>query len=212
MAKKQYEWQGKLYTISELAEATGIMEKTLRSRLKHGWSVEKSIAQKQRRGPLYAYHGEMLTIEELVQRSPGLRKHCIAGRLHRGWNVEDAVDKPLIESAAITAAKLCRVKRAETQKFASSADKAAHKRYTAAKKIALHIVTGAVDDFNFRVVTPMLEYAFEGFELSYSIRFDSAADVTHAHLTAYYPRKGIKSTLNRGFVVNKDSVKEIFDD
>lgn len=43
---------------------------------------------------LLPYRGEMLTLAELVQRSPGVSLDRIIKRIGYGWSIEDAVDKP----------------------------------------------------------------------------------------------------------------------
>jgi len=99
-------YQGEKYLLTDLCRKFGLQYQLVYTRLRAGWSVvdaiEKPVRQSSpttRELKRYEYLGEMLTIEELAQKSlelgvasavPG---PLIRARLLKGWSVEDAVEE-----------------------------------------------------------------------------------------------------------------------
>ena len=57
-------FNGREYTLPELAREAGITSYALRYRLQHGMSVEEAVRQKPRNGQTYTAHGRTMTIKE----------------------------------------------------------------------------------------------------------------------------------------------------
>lgn len=65
---KRYNYNGKVYTIGDLAGLTGISPKLLHSRLTGGMDVDKAISMSKQTPTKYSYLGEQLTIPEIAYK------------------------------------------------------------------------------------------------------------------------------------------------
>lgn len=160
--------------------------------------MEQKMGRKRRAN---LYHGEMLTIAEIVERT-GTPEYRIRSRLSRGWTLEDAADTKTVGMETW-------VQRHKAKTDAQAQPNADTPRLKAAHKIATEIICSSFGDFDFECLEPNLLYAFRSDILAYRIRFSSTADACTATLNAFYPEKGIWSTLNRTYAVIGSKIKEM---
>jgi hypothetical protein len=98
------EFMGKRMCLTDWAKELGISRSLLSGRInKLGWSVERALTTPVderysfgTNGKKISYHGEEMTIAELVRRS-GKNPAIVYQRLHAGWSPEQAADVPLNE-------------------------------------------------------------------------------------------------------------------
>ena len=166
-------------------------------------NVDPPRADKRRK--LYDYRGEFKTIAQLSQLH-GVPQQVIRGRLSRGWTAEEAAETTTTGMATWLARN--GVKRA-AQQAKEAAEEQDPPRLQAARKIAEQVICGKADLFDFRCVTPDLEYEFASDSLIYTIRFSGAADACTAQLTARYRADGEVSCLWRKYKIFKDNVMEV---
>lgn len=90
LSSKKYEYNGKLYTISELSEMSGISDNTLSSRISNGWSIKSAIETPVFSPKLYEYNGKKYTLRELA-KEVGILHRTLKTRLDRNWTLEEAI-------------------------------------------------------------------------------------------------------------------------
>ena len=92
----QIEYKGKIYTLRQLSEETGLSKATLNSRLEAGWGIEKAVETPLRITTLrkYPYHGKMLTAAELAALNGTITTKTMRERLNNGMSPEQAVMEP----------------------------------------------------------------------------------------------------------------------
>lgn len=90
LSSKKYEYNGKLYTISELSEMSGISDNTLFSRFERGMSVKSAIETPVFSPKLYEYNGKKYTLNELAKKA-GIPQATLHTRLTRKWTLEEAM-------------------------------------------------------------------------------------------------------------------------
>lgn len=88
------EYNGKTYTISELAEIVGMNRSTLSTRLFEGLSIEEAISKPIPEKVTITFKGKTKTVPEFAKEY-GLTYRQLQKRLHRGWTVERALTQPL---------------------------------------------------------------------------------------------------------------------
>ena len=90
------EYKGKIYTLRQLSEETGLSKATLNSRLEAGWGIEKAVETPLRITTLrkYPYHGKMLTAAELAALHGNISAKAMRERLNNGMTPEQAVMEP----------------------------------------------------------------------------------------------------------------------
>lgn len=161
-------------------------------------------AKSGRHKKLLPYRGEMLTLDELVQLSPGVSRDRIIKRIGDGWSIEDAVDKPLDKRRGGNIAK------DDTLPDIYADCKAAEQqRLRAVNTIAQQIITGSVHNFDLQILHPMRQYSFGGDDLVYIIEFSREDSPCIATLTARYGLNGPKSSLRRKYEVRGALIKEV---
>lgn len=89
-SSKKYEYNGKLYTMSELSEMSGICDITLLDRIRKGWSIKSAVETPVISPKLYEYNGKKYTIKELAKKV-GIRLTTLYTRLSRNWPLEEAL-------------------------------------------------------------------------------------------------------------------------
>lgn len=185
----EYEYEGKVYSLSTLAKTVGIPCGTLHYRIHwNGMTVEQAVAKgkgnkKCSKIKMYEYHGIMLSMEDICKQA-GISDSTFRDRLHRGWSVEDAADIPAgmsrhtWNSEGLTTA----LPSSGALKGVVCAEDI---RCELAAKIARQVIPiNALTEFNFRTVDNMREYAFDGDELTYRVWF--SADGSRMHLVAWF--------------------------
>ena len=92
------EFNGETHTISEWAAKIGIVPRSLRDRLKAGWSVEKALTTPptaQSNPPvMLEYNGMTKTVSEWAKQF-NMTASTLHGRLRKGMSVEEALLTPL---------------------------------------------------------------------------------------------------------------------
>lgn len=157
-----------------------------------------------RRCKRYPYRDELLTLVELSELS-GVPVKTLRSRLSSGWSVEEAVDtKTIGQETWLARNKIKVAMKADAEKGEECSP-----RLMAAHKIAAEIICSSIGEFDFECLEPGSLYAFRSDILAYRIRFSSTADACTATLTAFYPEKGIWSTLNRKYAVIGSKIKEM---
>ena len=95
---RMIEFNGETHTIAEWAMKIGIVPRSLRDRLKAGWSVEKALTTPpvaQSKPPMILeYNGVKKTVAEWA-RQFGMNPATLHNRLYKGMTVEEALLKPL---------------------------------------------------------------------------------------------------------------------
>ena len=92
------EYNGKIQTLIEWAEETGIHQKTLWYRVTHGWPVERALTEpthSEFRRHLITFRNESRSLYEWA-RIYHIRPGTLSARLHHGWSVEEALLTPVI--------------------------------------------------------------------------------------------------------------------
>ena len=103
-AELYIKYQGRKYTVSELAGICGIKPATLRSRLLCGWDIEKAMTTPPSHAvkiARWAYKGQMLTAAELAKIHGNIGEDAMRSRLRRGMTPEQAVKEPKSMGKAI---------------------------------------------------------------------------------------------------------------
>jgi hypothetical protein len=91
----QYQWQGQLLTLPEIARSTGMRTSLLRYRLYTGKTIEQAIAQPVRKFTKHLWQGEMLSLMEISKRT-GINLHTLYTRITvQEMTLEQAVLTPL---------------------------------------------------------------------------------------------------------------------
>lgn len=94
---REIEYNGRIYSLRQLAEAHDLSYATLRSRLNGGWSVDKAVntpvAQNAQRK--WLYRGKLYTAAELAAMHGHLSTPAMLQRLKHGMSPEQAVVEPL---------------------------------------------------------------------------------------------------------------------
>lgn len=96
---KKYMFEGEMLRLADISVLTGIPVNTLRARMASGKTIEQATANTDYRGHAYKapkkstaqrhlYHGELLTIREISERS-GINLNTIYSRFYSGWKVDD---------------------------------------------------------------------------------------------------------------------------
>lgn len=149
----------------------------------------------------YLYRGEMLTIQQIA-RLAGISANAIRERMHKGWTIDQAADLPR-GSMAKSHGRM-RAERPDNPVEGMTPEEA--DRWRAAENICRRIASGDLRAFNFRCIAPMTEYAFEGDQLGWRIRFSPNGET--ARLTARYLKHGFDSDFCRTYMVYGDKIKE----
>ena len=89
--RKAIEYQGRTWTIAELARHAGIKYITMSMRLRKGWPVEKAVGAPLREWPRYVYKGRKLTVAEIADET-GVDRGLLSARIARGLDVDEAVN------------------------------------------------------------------------------------------------------------------------
>lgn len=154
----------------------------------------------------FEYKGKMYTAAELAELSPTyITPKRIRDRIHDGWTVEDAVEKPLDKSRYGR-----RNKPIIAPEGFAGLDEPGSKRILALDTIAQTVIAGSLYAFEPRIIAPMFRYSFSGEDLlTYYVEFSSADNTCIATLTARYKQSGIRSTLNRKYKVHGALVEEV---
>lgn len=93
------QYQGKTYTISQLAECLGIPRDALNSRIRRNWKEEdwSKECKPHRKSQKYEYHGGKYSLPEL-SKITNMDVSTLRYRiLYKGMTVEDAIVKPVIK-------------------------------------------------------------------------------------------------------------------
>ena len=88
--RRLVEYQGRTWTVAELARHLGMKYITLSMRLRKGWPVEKAVSEDVRRWRTYEYNGRQLSMRQLAAET-GLPHSLLSSRLAKGMSVESAV-------------------------------------------------------------------------------------------------------------------------
>lgn len=88
-------YNGKKMALSEWAVHLGVLEQTLKARVKRGLSPEQILRPKS----LIEFNGEKRTLSEW-ESITGISKQCIWYRLRHGWKIEDALAVPVNKTEA----------------------------------------------------------------------------------------------------------------
>jgi hypothetical protein len=92
------EYEGKQYTIYNLAKERGVPYYRLRSRILAGWSIGKALSEPAKEtnvGNLYEFDGQRKTMAEWAKIS-GISLYTISARINRyGWDFEKAITTPV---------------------------------------------------------------------------------------------------------------------
>lgn len=97
---KTVHYAGKEQTFKEWAKATGIPASVIRTRLRRGWSVERTLTTsvgpkgKQPHNKVVEYQGRTLCLSEWSSET-GLPLKLISERLINGWSAEKALTTPV---------------------------------------------------------------------------------------------------------------------
>jgi len=89
--RKAIEYEGRTWTIAELARHAGIKYITMSMRLRKGWPVEKAVGAPLREWPKYMYKGRELTVAEISDET-GVDRGLLSARIARGLGVDEAVN------------------------------------------------------------------------------------------------------------------------
>ena len=154
----------------------------------------------------FEYKGAMYTASELVNFAPsGMTPKRIYDRIHDGWSVENAVEKPLDHTRTGR-----QKRRTEAPQEFTELEGAEQTRLTAVNTIAQGVISGDLYAFDLQIITPMLKYQFSGEGiLIYSIEFSREQCPCTATLTARYRRSGASSSLHREYKVHGMFVEEV---
>lgn len=102
--KYVYEYNGQLYTPTQLAKLAGegITEDDIRNRIEYnGWAIEDALKKpKKHVKKLHEYNGELYTTKELLKKycvDPKIKNTHLFNRLRIGWTLEEALSIPLGE-------------------------------------------------------------------------------------------------------------------
>lgn len=102
--EQKFEWRGGSYTIKELAEMSDgkVFKQTIHDRIKDGWDIDKIMSTPSKavdhswRKKKYVYHDEMLTLDEVAERT-GISKNVIQTRMLKGMSFEKAISMPMLK-------------------------------------------------------------------------------------------------------------------
>lgn len=204
-AAKKHEYYGRMLTVAEAAEETGIPKNTLWGRMK---KKKMTLEQAVEFGPvkhkeLHLYHGEMLTLKEIAARA-GRNCDLVGIRVRAGWSAEDAADTPSGKAGETIHRRYA---EDETAAEAAMDGMSARERecYSSALAVCRHVVHCNAHEFNFRCIEPMKEYAFEGDILGYRILIRGGL----ARLSAWYRREGVSSDLCRIYRIWDGNAREL---
>lgn len=100
-APKRYRYNGKLYSMDQLADMAGVKPSAMYQRIHaYGYSVPEAVeAGKVASGSLayrHTYAGHTLTLRQWAERV-GIPQMTLAGRIHRGWTLEQALCIPTVQ-------------------------------------------------------------------------------------------------------------------
>lgn len=91
--KRLIEFQGRTQGVIDWARETGIPLETLRSRLKLGWTVERTLTTPYEKKQLLEFNGRSQSVAAW-SRETGIPRTTIRYRLENGWKVEQALTIP----------------------------------------------------------------------------------------------------------------------
>lgn len=101
-----YKYKERFYTLDELLKISnvdGLTSLDIINRINnHGWTVERAITQDiQERTRFYVYNGKMYKLGELynMRINKDISYSTLASRLHRGWDVKNALTLPINENS-----------------------------------------------------------------------------------------------------------------
>ena len=84
------EYDGRQWTVAELARHLGMKYITLRMRLRKGWSVERAVAPV-RRWRTYVYRGRQMSVQAIADEV-GVQYTLLSARLASGMSIDEAVE------------------------------------------------------------------------------------------------------------------------
>lgn len=143
---KRYHYRGRLLTLKQIAERTGVSPKTLGARIRRGMTPEEAAHGRMRRKPMICeLDGVTYTVQELAKMS-GVAVTTIRWRLENGATVEEAIRKEsraklypyhgreiTIREAAGIAGVSADALKARMRKYGIAMEDAVDGRYEAAK-------------------------------------------------------------------------------
>ena len=107
MPKPRYiTYNGECHNIREWSGITGLPEHTIHTRLRSGWSVERSLTEPSKHAGQYrpslhkqrytaTYKGETLSLTPIEwEGTTGVPSPLIMARIRKGWSAQDAVTTP----------------------------------------------------------------------------------------------------------------------
>ena len=94
-----YDYNGKLYTLSELfklSNVDGLTKDKLARRIREGMSIDDAINKPLGRYDSYLFNGNIYTLDEICELvvDKTISKECIQKRISDGWNLEDIINTP----------------------------------------------------------------------------------------------------------------------
>lgn len=82
---------GRLVTLAEAQELTGVEQTTIRQRINLGWDAEKAATVKVRREKI-SVDGEKISVHEAARRF-GIHPNTLLNRLMKGWPMHEALHR-----------------------------------------------------------------------------------------------------------------------
>ena len=92
--KLRFTYNGRLVTIKELAELTGVSARLISSRLQRGWNIEDAISKPIQSPKRYEYGGKCLTREEWAKEL-GISESTLRQRLYANLPYDEVFKKEL---------------------------------------------------------------------------------------------------------------------
>lgn len=92
--RKQYCYDGKMYTAEELAEMVGISTDAMQDRLTRWKDIKRAVETKPRAIKRYLYKGQYLSARQLAKMHGGITEQGMNNRLKHGMSVVDALSAP----------------------------------------------------------------------------------------------------------------------
>lgn len=93
--KTLYDYNGKQYTLTQLANVANISKATMFTRLKNGWDIKAAVETPLKRYDVFEYNGNRYTISELAKLA-NIPLRTMKARIYSyHWDVERAVLEPL---------------------------------------------------------------------------------------------------------------------
>lgn len=90
---KQFSYNGKMLTLSQISKETGIPSKLLSERMRNGKTLDEAIAynvEPQFTKNKHLYKGELLSLSEIARRN-NINARTFRGRIQKGMTIEEAI-------------------------------------------------------------------------------------------------------------------------